>query len=79
VGEALTVTGPYDERHIREILARLNAIPAILEQAKANLSLPPAPFARMATNAGELRRKFSLFYPLRFRQKSAFKHAFVGG
>jgi Bacterial protein of unknown function (DUF885) len=51
VGEALTVPGPYDERHSREILARLNDIPAILEQAKANLSLPPAAFARMAIDS----------------------------
>ncbi|HMK20806.1 MAG TPA: DUF885 domain-containing protein [Terriglobales bacterium] len=51
VGEALTVPGPYDERHSREILARLNDIPAILQQAKANLSLPPAPFARMAIDS----------------------------
>lgn len=51
VGEALTVPGPYDESHSREILARLNDIPAILEQAKANLSLPPAPFARMAVDS----------------------------
>lgn len=51
VGEALTVPGPYDEKHSREILARLNDIPAILEQAQANLSLPPAPFAKMAIDS----------------------------
>ncbi len=51
VGEALTVPGPYDERHSREILSRLNDIPAILGQAKANLSLLPAPFARMAIDS----------------------------
>ena len=51
VGEALTVPGPYDESRSREILRRLNDIPAILEQAKANLSLPPAPFAKMAIDS----------------------------
>jgi len=60
VGEALTVPGPYDERRSREILARLNDIPAILEQAKANLSLPPAPFARMAIDSlADIRPKLS--------------------
>jgi len=51
VGEALTVPGPYDEQHSREILARLNAIPAILKEAKKNLSRSPAPFARMAVDS----------------------------
>jgi len=48
VGEALTVPGPYDEAQSREVLARLNAIPGILDQAEKNLSSPPVPFARMA-------------------------------
>ena len=48
VGEALTIPGPYDEEQSREILARLNNIPAILDQAKQNLSSPPAPYAQMA-------------------------------
>ncbi|MGO9436856.1 MAG: DUF885 family protein [Terracidiphilus sp.] len=48
VGEALTVPGPYDEGQSREILTRLNNIPAILEEAKQNLSSPPAPYAQMA-------------------------------
>jgi len=51
VGEALTVPGPYDERHSREIMARLNCIPAILDQAKQNLASPPAPYAKMAINS----------------------------
>jgi hypothetical protein len=51
VGEALTVPGPYDEKHSREILTRLNDIPLILEQARKNLSAPPAPFARMAIDS----------------------------
>lgn len=51
VGEALTIPGPYDEQHSREILARLNRIPAILNEAKQNLSSPPAPFAKMAIDS----------------------------
>ena len=58
VGEALTVPGPYDERHSREIMARLNGIPAILDQAKQNLASPPAPFAKMAIDSlAEIRPK----------------------
>jgi uncharacterized protein (DUF885 family) len=51
VGEALTVPGPYDALESREILARLNAIPAILDQAKQNLVSPPGPYARMAIDS----------------------------
>ena len=48
VGEALTVPGPYSAEQSREILARLNNIPAILDQAEQNLSSPPGPYAQMA-------------------------------
>ncbi len=48
VAEALTVPGPYDEHQSREIIARLNNIPAILEEAKQNLVSPPAPYAKAA-------------------------------
>ena len=48
VAEALTVPGPYDEQQSREIIARLNNIPAILEEAKQNLVSPPAPYAKAA-------------------------------
>jgi hypothetical protein len=51
VGEALTVPGPYDGPASQEILARLNSIPAILNDAKKNLSAPPAPFATMAIDS----------------------------
>lgn len=51
VGEALGVPGPYDESQSREILARLNNIPAILDQAQKNLESPPAPFAQMAIDS----------------------------
>ena len=48
VAEALTVPGPYDEARSREILTRIQNIPAILEGAKTNLTTPPAPFASVA-------------------------------
>ncbi len=51
VAEALTVPGPYDEKEGREIMARLNNVPAILEQAQQNLVSPPAPFAKMAIDS----------------------------
>lgn len=51
VAEALTVPGPYDEMRSREILARMNNIPAILDQAQENLVSPPAPFAKMAIDS----------------------------
>jgi hypothetical protein len=51
VAEALTVPGPYDERQSREILARLNNIPAILEEGQQNLVLPPAPYAKAAIDS----------------------------
>jgi len=51
VAEALTVPGPYDETRSREILARLNNIPAIVKEAKKNLVSPPAPFAKMAIDS----------------------------
>ena len=51
VAEALTVPGPYDEAQSREILARLNNIPAIAEQARANLTSPSAELARMAIDS----------------------------
>jgi uncharacterized protein (DUF885 family) len=43
--EALTVPGPYDEAHSREILTRLQNIPSILQQGAENLKNPPVPFA----------------------------------
>ena len=51
VAEALTVPGPYDEARSREIIARLNNIPAILKEAEKNLVSPPAPFAKMAIDS----------------------------
>jgi len=48
VAEALTVPGPYDDRHSREILDRFESIPGILQQAKQNLVSPPAPFTKIA-------------------------------
>jgi uncharacterized protein (DUF885 family) len=53
VVEALTVPGPYDEAHSREILTRIENIPSILQQGIANLDKPPAPFATVAIQALE--------------------------
>jgi len=48
VVEALTVPGPYDEGHSREIITRIDNIPSILQQGAENLEKPPAPFATVA-------------------------------
>lgn len=53
VAEALTVPAPFDEARSREVLTRIENIPAILESAKANLKNPPAPFAKVAASALE--------------------------
>ena len=49
--EALTVPAPYDEARSREILARIENIPALLQQGEENLDHPPAPFAVVAIQA----------------------------
>jgi uncharacterized protein (DUF885 family) len=49
--EALTVPAPYDEARSKEILTRIQNIPAILEQGAQNLEKPPAPFAAVAITA----------------------------
>jgi len=46
--EALTVPGPYDAPRSREILTRIENIPAIVQQGEANLAKPAAPFAAVA-------------------------------
>lgn len=51
VGEALGVPGPYDAQASAEILARLNSVPAILNNAEKNLDAPPAPFGQMAIDS----------------------------
>jgi len=48
LAEALTVPRPYDEARSREILARVENIPSILQQGSENLENPPAPFATVA-------------------------------
>src|SRR6266481_3181530 len=50
LAEALTVPAPYDEAGSREILARIENIPSILQQGAENLDKPPAPFASVAIN-----------------------------
>jgi len=49
--EALTVPAPYDEARSREILTRIENIPAILHQGGTNLENPPAPFATVTIQA----------------------------
>src|SRR5438132_4698006 len=51
--EALVVPGPYDARRSREILTRVENIPAILQQGETNLVNPPQPFASVAVTALE--------------------------
>jgi uncharacterized protein (DUF885 family) len=51
LAEALTVPAPYDETRSREILARIQNIPAILQAGEANLDKPPAPFASVTIQA----------------------------
>ncbi len=53
VVEALTMPGPYDAACSREILARIENIPSILQQGAENLDKPPAPFASVAIQALE--------------------------
>src|SRR5881227_2825457 len=50
LAEALTIPSPYDEARGREILARVENIPSILQQGAENLEKPAAPFATVAIN-----------------------------
>ena len=59
VAEALTIPGPFDESHSREILARLNNIPAIAQEGES-LSNPPARFAQAAIDSlADIRQKLT--------------------
>lgn len=51
VAETLLPPPPFDEARSRELLARLQNIPAILEDAKSNLQQAAAPFAKLAIDA----------------------------
>jgi len=53
VVESLTVPGPYNAARSREILARIENIPSILQQGIENLDTPPAAFATVAIGALE--------------------------
>ena len=53
VVEGLTVPWAYDAVRSREILTRIDNIPAILQQGEANLTNPSAPFATVAIQAVE--------------------------
>ena len=50
LAEALTIPAPFEEVRSREILMRIENVPAILQQGSENLENPPAPFARVAIN-----------------------------
>jgi hypothetical protein len=45
--DALTVPPPFDEARSREVLQRVEDIPGILKDARANLKEPPRPFAEV--------------------------------
>ncbi len=51
LAEALTVPAPYNEAQSKEILSRIENIPAILREGETNLENPPAPFAAVAIQA----------------------------
>src|SRR5438552_10009827 len=51
VVEALTVPGPFNAERSREILTRIENIPAILRDGEVNLASPPAPFATVTVQA----------------------------
>ncbi len=60
VAEALTVPGPFDESSSREILARLNNIPTIVQEGEKNLSNPPARYAQAAIDSlADIRQKLT--------------------
>ena len=46
--EALTIPAPYNESQSQEVLARLNVVPIILQQAQQNLQSPPEQFTKIA-------------------------------
>ena len=46
--EDIAVPGPYEDSRSREILERIENVPSILESAKENLMIPPAPFVKAA-------------------------------
>src|SRR6266567_4834479 len=51
VGEALTLPAPFNEAQSREIFARLNRVPAIVDQAEHTLISPPAQFVKLAVES----------------------------
>lgn len=60
VAEALTIPGRFDESSSREILARLNNIPAIAQEGEKNLANPPARYAQAAIDSlADIRQKLT--------------------
>ena len=58
--ETLLQPPPFDEARSREIVARLENVPSILEEAKSNFQQPAAPFAKLAIDAlGNIRSQLA--------------------
>jgi Bacterial protein of unknown function (DUF885) len=51
VTETLLPPPPFDQTRSSELIARLRNVPSILEEAKANLEHPAAPFAKLAIDS----------------------------
>ena len=51
VTETLLPPPPFDQTRGSELIARLRNVPSILEEAKANLEHPAAPFAKLAIDS----------------------------
>jgi hypothetical protein len=51
VADTLLPPPPFDESRSRELIARLQNIPSILEEAKGSLQEPAAPFAKLAIDS----------------------------
>ncbi len=51
VVEALLPPPPFDEARTRDLVARVQNIPALVEDAEANLKQPSAPFAKLAIDS----------------------------
>jgi uncharacterized protein (DUF885 family) len=60
VAEALTLPGPFDQGSSREILSRLDNIPAIAQEGEKNLSNPPTRCAQAAIDSlSDIRQKLT--------------------
>jgi hypothetical protein len=61
VVEALLRPPPFDQARSSDLVARLQNIPALVEEAEANLQRPSAPFAKLAIDSlADIRAKLAL-------------------